>query len=111
MLAGRMRDKITIRRRSVESGAPGGNARGAFVDAFSTRAWTVQQNGVKTVEAGLAEDQARMVLRVYDCARNRTITAADRVKIDEEEWSIETVARPDKVRRMIEMILVRKLGG
>ena len=111
MLAGRMRHKITIRRRSVEPGDPGGVPRGPFADVFSTRAWLRQENGVKALEAGIGEDQARVLLRVYDCAQNRTITAADRVFVNGQDWSIDTVAAPDPVKNMIEIIAVRKLGG
>lgn len=111
MLAGRMRHKITIRRRAVLVGDPGGMARGDFADAFSTRAWLKQENGVKAFESGLAEDQARVLLRVYDCARNRSITAADRITINGEDWSIDTVAAPDPARKLIEIIAIRKIGG
>jgi SPP1 family predicted phage head-tail adaptor len=111
MLAGRMQYVVTIRRRSVVAGDPGGVPRGPFADAFTTRAWIKQENGAKAIEAGVAEDQARVLVRIYDCARNRAINAADRIKIDGQDFSIESVALRDRGRNMIEIIAVRKIGG
>lgn len=111
MIAGRMRYIITIRRRALRPGETDGNPRGEYYDAFTTRASFQQTPGVKAVEAGVGEDQNRALLRIYDCAQNRTITAADRVLVDGQNWSIETVSRPDRVRRYIEIVIVRKLGG
>jgi head-tail adaptor len=111
MLAGRMRYAVTILRRADVPGNPGGVARGDFADAFTTRASFKQASGVKALEAGLVEDQSRGLLRVYDCAQNRTITVADRIGLESAEWSIETVSLPDKVRRHIEITVARKIGG
>lgn len=111
MLAGRMRYSIAILRRAVVPGDPGGVPRGDFSDAFATRASFKQASGAKAIESGLVEDQARALLRVYDCAQNRTITVADRILLEGSEWSIETVSRPDRIRRHIEITVVRKIGG
>jgi hypothetical protein len=35
------------------------------------------------------------VLRIYDCAQNRSITPADRIRIDGVEWAVENVLLPD----------------
>jgi len=111
MLAGKMRYAVTIRRRSVVTGDPGGVPRGPYADAFTTRAQLRQESGAKMIEAGVAEDQRRSLLRVYDCAQNRTITSADRVRIDGVEWSIQSVSTPDRVANWIEIVIVRKIGG
>lgn len=111
MLAGRMRYSVTILRRADIPDNPGGVARGDFSDAFATRASFKQASGAKALEAGLVEDQTRGVLRVYDCAQNRTINVADRIRLEDVEWSIETVALPDRVRRHIEITVSRKFGG
>jgi head-tail adaptor len=111
MLAGRMRYAITIRRRAILPGDPGGVARGDFSNAFTTRASFKQENGFKAVESGFAEDQTRGVLRIYDCAQNRTITLADRIRIEGVEWAIENVSLPDRFRRHIEITAARKIGG
>jgi head-tail adaptor len=111
MLAGRMRYAVTIRRREVLADDPGGVPRGDFVDAFTTRAGFAQISAVKAAEAGLAEDQEHGQLTIYDCAQNRTITVADRLRLSGAEWSIESVAVPDKARRWIMIGVTRKIGG
>jgi head-tail adaptor len=111
MIAGRMRHKISVYRRAVVAGDPAGMPRGDFELQFTTRAWLKAETGAKASEAGLAEDQARALLRIYDCARNRTITAADRITVNGESWSIETIAPPDITRDLIELVIVRKIGG
>jgi head-tail adaptor len=111
MLAGRMRYSVTILRRAVVLGDPGGAPRGDFTDAFTTRASFKQASGAKAVEAGLAEDQARGLLRVYDCTQNRTINVADRIRVEGREWAVESVSLPDRTRRFIEIVVARKIGG
>ncbi|ATQ67736.1 MULTISPECIES: head-tail adaptor protein [Methylosinus] len=111
MQAGRMRYLVTIRRREVIPGDPGGVPRGDYADAFTTRAAFAQLSAMKAAEAGLVEDQAHGQLTVYDCAQNRTITAADRISFAGADWSIESVQLPDKLRRWIKIDVARKIGG
>ncbi|MBY6242836.1 head-tail adaptor protein [Methylosinus sp. Sm6] len=111
MQAGRMRYAITIRRRELLPDDPDGAPRGDFADAFTTRAAFVQLSALKAAEAGLVEDQAHGVLTVYDCAQNRSITVADRVRIEGVDWSIESVSIPDRMWRSIKIGVARKMGG
>lgn len=111
MHAGRMRYAITVRRREVVPGDPGGVSRGDFVDAFTTRASFSQFSSIKAAEAGLAEDQAHGLLTVYICAQNRSITVADRIRIEGAEWSVESVSTPDRNRGSIKIGVARKMGG
>jgi head-tail adaptor len=117
MQAGRMNYRVTVLRRATIDGNPGGNSRGDFAEAFKRRAAMKQGNGFKRIDAGLMEDQAEAVLRLYADADARTITIADRVRIvgpmydGAEEWAIESVSIPDAQRRHIEISISRRIGG
>lgn len=74
--------RVTVLRRSVVAGNPGGLARGSLSAAFTTRAAFKQANGFAAAQSGLVEDQARGVLRVYSHEKARSITIADRLLID-----------------------------
>jgi head-tail adaptor len=116
MHAGRMSYKVTVRRRAVIAGNPGGDARGDFADAFVTRAALKQRNGFSRAEAGLLENMNVAVLRVYSSAQNRTITIADRLRIEGPnlpagEWAVDNVNLPDATRRHIEITVIQRIGG
>jgi head-tail adaptor len=116
MLAGRMNYKVTVLRRAVVPGNPGGDPRGEFAVAFATRATLKQSNGFRRADAGLLEDQSAIVLRVYSSAAARTVTIADRLRLEgpgltPAEWSVEAVSVPDAARRHIEITALRRIGG
>lgn len=116
MHAGRMNYRVTVLRRAVVAGNPGGDARGDFAEAFTTRAALRQQNGFTKAEGGFLQDMNAAVLRVYDCARNRTITIGDRLRIEgpnvpPAEWAVDSVNLPDFNRRHIEISAVQRIGG
>lgn len=117
MHAGRMTYKVTVRRRAVIAGNPGGDARGDFADVFVTRAALKQKNGFSRVEAGLLENMNVAVLRLYSAsAQNRTITIADRLRIEGPnlpagEWAVDNVSLPDAARRHIEITVIQRIGG
>ncbi|WP_281931486.1 hypothetical protein [Methylocystis iwaonis] len=108
--------KVTVRRRAVIAGNPGGDARGDFADAFVARAALKQKNGFSRVEAGLLENMNVAVLRVYSSAQSRTITIADRLRIEGPnlpagDWAVDNVSLPDAARRHIEITVIQRIGG
>ena len=116
MRAGRMNRRVTIRRRAVVAGNPGGVPRGDFADVFSVWGEVKQAIASQQVEAGFSGDPITAIIRVYDSAQARTISANDRLAIagmpgvgSGEDFAIDSVALPELARRTIDLRIVRKM--
>jgi len=111
---------ITILRRAALANNAGGVARGDFAIAFTTFADWRYQSARELVEAGVAQDETNLVMRVNDTMRNRGITAADRLAIGDYTnfgtlagvltYDIRNVAPRDRVQGSITMVVVRRLS-
>ena len=97
----------TIRRRPVV----GGVVRGEFANVFTTTAGWRPLQGATVVEFGLSQDETGLMLRVQDCAQNRSITHADRMTFLGGDWTIVSTNPPDRVTGSISIILKKSIGG
>lgn len=115
LAAGRMRYRLTILRRAVVAGNPGGVARGDFEEVYGARCSLKQASATQQVAGGLAEDPIRISVRIRDCAEARAITAADRARLHRgdaaRDYAIDSVQEPDAINRTIDLVLVRKAAG
>ncbi|MGA8172318.1 MAG: head-tail adaptor protein [Methylocystis sp.] len=111
---------MTILQRTVLDPPVNGSARGPYQIAFQTNGDWRYMSGREMVEAGLAQDEATITVRVNDGARNRTISAADRLAIGNyasfEEmagvmtYDVKTVAPPDRATGSITITATRRVG-
>ena len=99
--------KITVLRQGVVAGNPGGNSRSEYQDAFWAYADMQQESGRSVVQAGLQNDEVGIVLRVNDSAANRTITIADRIRLMDREFAIQTVGLPDRLTSSITLTVTQ----
>lgn len=121
MLAGTMRYRLTVMRRAIIPGNPGGDPRGDYAPAFTARAALKQKNAFNQAEAGFVENMNVIVLRVYANTDTNTITIADRLKIEgpnappspspSVDWAVDSVNIPDAGRRHIEITAISRIGG
>lgn len=115
LASGRMRYRLTLLRRAVVAGNPGGVARGEFVAVYEARCVLRQASATQQVAAGVAEDPTRLSIRIRDCAAARQITAADRARLHlgaaTRDYAIDSVQMPDAINRTIDLVLVRKAAG
>jgi head-tail adaptor len=112
MQAGRLDRRATFLRRAEED-RPGGARRGDFAVAFTLWAEdvTARRAAKPVIEGGYPSDGLVLVIRVRAGAAARTITAADRVRVGGEEFSITAVGLPDRRNGSIEIESARTLGG
>jgi head-tail adaptor len=103
--------KVAILRRPAIEGAPGGVARGAYEVVFETWASWRYLAGREMVEAGIAQDAIDLAMRVQASGRNRSITAADRLTFESQDYDIVTVAPRDRLGGFIELTVRRHKGG
>lgn len=110
MRFGPNRKRILLRRRAATDHA-GGVERGDYADAFHTWASWRAQTGQPLTEAGFVQDDIGLVLRVNRTANNRTISIADRIVFNGEDYAIASVSPPDRLGGFIEISLKRHIGG
>jgi hypothetical protein len=111
---------MTILQRTVLDPPVNGSSRGDYAIAFQTNGDWRYMSGREMVEAGLAQDESTLTIRVLDSARNRTITAADRIAIGRYDslealssvmtYDIKTVAPPDRATGSITITATRRVS-
>lgn len=111
MRAGELDHRLTLRRRGTQVGNPGGVARGPFADLFNTRCKVRPAPAKEIAVAGQAASPIVITVQVYDCERNRGITAADRAVLNGKEYGISSVLPPDRVSKSIDLLLTDQKGS
>lgn len=111
MPAGQRDKRVTIRRRAVEAGNPGGVARGEFSDAFTLWGRMIQAQGHRIVEGAIAEDATPVTIRFRDCAQARSITVADRAVILGRECAIISAGLPDRRGGFVDILVSTQRAG
>ena len=113
MDSGRFEHRAEFLRRPAildEQGQDTGD-RGDYAPAFTLSANFRPQSIREAAQGGAAQNVEAGILTVRDTAQTRTVTNADRVKVQGRDFAVEGVGLPDRRTGLIALNISSNLGG
>lgn len=100
--------KITFQRRAAVADGYG-NERGDYTDLFATFASVREMLGNEVVAAGRLGELMTATVLVRASSRVSGLTAEDRAVMRGDAWAVRSIARVERLPRMVEILLEK--GG
>lgn len=103
MPAGRMRDRVTFRRRAATDDGYGNVQSGAWADLLTVWADMLERLGGERLAAGALEAPRMATVRVRRSTETEGVTEADMLRARGQDWAILSIAAVGRDNALLEM--------
>jgi SPP1 family predicted phage head-tail adaptor len=103
MSAGKLRDRVTFRRRAAADDGYGNTVSGPWTDLVTEWADMLERLGGERLAAGALHAPRMATIRVRRSTVTLGITEADKVVARGEDWNIRSIAAVGRRNAMLEM--------